>query len=178
MIREIRKIGDPVLRRKARKIEKVNKDVQKLLDDMIETMRAGNGVGLAAPQVGVLQRALVVEIEANEKIPGSGVTYALINPEIVRQSEETWESQEGCLSIPGWRGEVERPLRIVVKALDREGNRIRLEAEGWVARVLQHEIDHLEGVLFIDKLTAPDRVWRVEEGREEETTEEMALATP
>ena len=178
MIREIRKIGDPVLRRKARKVEKVSKDTQKLLDDMIETMRAGNGVGLAAPQIGVLQRALVVEIEADEKIPGSGITYALINPEIVQRSEETWVGQEGCLSIPGWRGEVERPYRIAIKAMDREGKRIRLEAEGWVARVLQHEIDHLEGVLFIDKLVAPDRVWRVEEGKEEETAAEMALAAP
>ncbi len=178
MVREIRKIGDPVLRRKARKVEKISKETQKLLDDMLETMRARNGVGLAAPQVGVLQRALVVEIEANEKIAGSGVTYALINPEIVRRSQESWTDQEGCLSIPGWRGEVERPWSVVVKALDRQGKRIRLEAEGWVARVLQHEIDHLEGVLFIDKLIAPDRLWRVEEGKEEETAQEMVLPTP
>ena len=169
MIREIRKIGDPVLRRKAKKVEKVNKDTQKLLDDMVETMRAGHGAGLAAPQVGILQRVLVVEIEADEKVPGSGVTYALVNPEIVHRSEETWENQEGCLSIPGWRGEVERPYRIVIKAQDRAGARVKIEAEGWVARALQHEIDHLDGVLFIDKLTAPDRVWRVEEGKEEET---------
>jgi peptide deformylase len=138
-----------------------------LLDDMLETMRAGNGIGLAAPQVGVLQRALVVEIEQDDKIPGSGVVYALVNPEIAHRSEDTWENQEGCLSIPGWRGEVERPYKVTVKALDRDGNRVRFEAEGWVARALQHEIDHLDGVLFIDRLVAPDRVWRVDETAKE-----------
>jgi len=167
MVRVIRKIGDPALRRKAKKIEKVTRDVQKLLDDMVETMRAGYGIGLAAPQVGVAQRALVVELEQDEKVPGSGMTYALVNPEVVHRSEEVWENQEGCLSIPGWRGEVERPYRVTVKALDRDGNRVRIEAEGWVARALQHEIDHLEGVLFIDKLVAPDRIWRVEEPQKE-----------
>lgn len=167
MVRVIRKIGDPALRRKAKKIEKVTRDVQKLLDDMVETMRAGNGIGLAAPQVGVAQRALVVELEQDEKVPGSGMTYALVNPEVVHRSEEVWENQEGCLSIPGWRGEVERPYRVTVKALDRDGNRVRIEAEGWVARALQHEIDHLEGMLFIDKLVAPDRIWRVEEPQKE-----------
>ncbi|MCS7059600.1 MAG: peptide deformylase [Anaerolineae bacterium] len=178
MIRQIRKIGDPVLRRKAKKVEKITQDTHRLIDDMIETMRAHHGVGLAAPQVGSPVRVVVAEIEADDKIPGSGMTYALINPEIVHHSEETWENQEGCLSIPGWRGEVERPYRITVKALGRDGKRIRLEVEGWVARVLQHEIDHLDGILFIDKLVAPDRIWRVEEGKEEETAEEMALATP
>jgi len=167
MVRNIQVIGDAVLRRKAKKIEKVTRDTQKLLDDMLETMRAGNGIGLAAPQVGVLQRALVVEIEQDDKVPGSGVAYALVNPEIVFRSEDTWENQEGCLSIPGWRGEVERPYRVTVKALDRDGNRVRIEAEGWVARALQHEIDHLDGVLFIDKLVAPDRIWRVDETAKE-----------
>ncbi len=167
MVRHIQIIGDAVLRRKAKKIEKVTKDTQKLLDDMLETMRAGNGIGLAAPQVGVLQRALVVEIEQDEKIPGSGVVYALVNPEIAHRSEDTWENQEGCLSIPGWRGEVERPYKVTVKALDRDGNRVRFEAEGWVARALQHEIDHLDGVLFIDRLVAPDRIWRVDETAKE-----------
>jgi peptide deformylase len=167
MLREIRKIGDPVLRRKAKKVEKVNKETQKLIDDMLETMRAANGVGLAAPQVGVLQRVAVVEVEQKDDVPGSGVTYALINPEVVKQSEETWQHQEGCLSIPGWRGEVERPMKITLKALDRSGNRIKLDLEGWVARAILHEVDHLDGVMYIDKLVAPDRIWRVEEGEEE-----------
>ena len=168
MVREIKKIGDPVLRRKAKKIEKVTKETLKLIDDMVETMHAAHGLGLAAPQVGVLQRVAVVEIEQKEDLPGSGVIYALINPEVVKQSEETWQNQEGCLSIPGWRGDVERPMRISVKALDREGKHVKLDVEGWVARAFLHEIDHLEGVLYIDKLAAPDRIWRIEEGKEEE----------
>jgi peptide deformylase len=167
MVREIRKIGDPVLRRKTKKVEKVTKETQKLIDDMIETMHTAHGLGLAAPQVGVSQRVAVVEIEQKEDVPGSGMIYTLINPEVIKQSDETWQNQEGCLSIPGWRGDVERPMKITVKALDREGKRVKLDVEGWVARAFMHEIDHLDGILFIDKLAAPDRIWRVEEGKEE-----------
>ncbi len=167
MLREIRKIGDPVLRRKAKKVEKVTRDTQKLIDDMIETMHAAHGMGLAAPQVGVLQRVAVVEVEKSDDVPGSGTIYVLVNPEVVRQSDDTWQNQEGCLSIPGWRGDVERPMRVTVKALDRNGNRVKYDVEGWVARAFLHEIDHLDGVMFIDKLVSPDRMWRVEEGREE-----------
>lgn len=167
MVREIRKIGDPVLRRKAKKVEKVTRDVQKLVDDMVETMHAAHGLGLAAPQIGILQRVAVVEIEASDSVPGSGMIYALINPEIVKVSEAKWVNQEGCLSIPGWRGDVERPVSITIKALDRSGNRIKLEVEGWVARAFQHEVDHLDGVMFIDKLVTPDRMWRVKEGEED-----------
>jgi peptide deformylase len=172
MIREIRKIGDPVLRRKAKKVEKINKDTQKLLDDMIETMHKANGMGLAAPQIGISQRIAVVEVpkDAAEKVEETPavVQYQLINPEVVKQSEDTWEHQEGCLSIPGWRGDVARPNKIVVRALDREGNRIKIEAEGMLARALLHEIDHLDGVLYIDKLVSPDRVWRVDEDATED----------
>ncbi len=169
MVREIRKIGDPVLRRKAKKVEKVTRDTQKLIDDMLETMRGSHGMGLAAPQVGVSQRVVVVEVEEKEDgaETGTTVTYALVNPEVVKQSEETWQNQEGCLSIPGWRGEVERPTHVTVKALDRSGNRVKLDLEGWVARATLHEIDHLDGVLFIDRLVAPDRIWRVNEGEEQ-----------
>ena len=169
MVREIRKIGDPVLRRKAKKVEKVTRETQKLIDDMLQTMRESHGMGLAAPQVGVSQRVVVVELEQKEEnsSASSTITYALVNPEVVRQSDETFQDQEGCLSIPGWRGEVERPLHVSVKALDRSGNRVKLELDGWLARATLHEIDHLDGVLFIDKLVAPDRVWRVKEGEEE-----------
>lgn len=162
MNRPIRKIGDPVLRRKAKKVEKITKETQRLIDDMIETMHAADGIGLAAPQVGVLQRIAVVEIEADEKIPGSGKLYVLINPEVVARSEEEEIGVEGCLSIPGWQGEVARPARITVRALDRNGQRYKLEAEGLLARAILHEIDHLDGILFLDRLVAPDRVWRVE----------------
>lgn len=171
MIRSVNKIGDPILRRKAKKVEKISRDTQKLIDDMIETMRAHRGIGLAAPQVGVGQRVAVVELDKDEAVPGSGVTHVLVNPEIVKSSAEVWENQEGCLSIPGWRGEVERPLKVMVRALDRDGNRVRIEAEGWVARAIQHEIDHLDGILFIDKLVAPDRIWRVDESKAEDKAE-------
>lgn len=169
MIREICKIGDPVLRKKARKVEKISKDTQKLLDDMVATMRKANGMGLAAPQVGVSLRVAVVEVpqdiaegEVDATEPKT-VLHQLVNPEVMKQSEESWEHQEGCLSIPGWRGDVARPSKIVVRALDRDGNRIKIEAEGMLARALLHEIDHLDGVLYIDKLVSPDRVWRVNE---------------
>lgn len=168
MIKEIRKIGDPVLRKKAKKIDKITKDTLRLLDDMLETMHKANGQGLAAPQIGVSQRIAVVEVPKNDDIPGSGVVYILINPEVIKKSDDTWEHQEGCLSIPGWRGDVERPTRVVVRALDREGNRVKLEAEGHVARAFLHEIDHLDGVLYIDKLISPDRVWRVNEDATED----------
>jgi len=163
MIRTIRKIGDPILRKKAKKVEKITRDTLKLIDDMVETMHHAHGQGLAAPQVGVSQRIAVVEVPKADDIPGSGVLYTLINPEVIKQSEETWEYPEGCLSIPGWRGDVARPYRIVVRALDRLGNRVKYEVEGHVARAFLHEIDHLDGVLYIDKLVSPDRVWRVNE---------------
>jgi len=175
MIREIRKIGDPVLRKKAKKVEKISKDTHKLLDDMIETMHKANGMGLAAPQVGISQRIAIVEVpkdaidkDAKDAEASAVVQYQLINPEVVKQSEDIWEHQEGCLSIPGWRGDVSRPNKIVVRALDRAGNRVKIEAEGMLARALLHEIDHLDGVLYIDKLVSPDRVWRVDEDATED----------
>jgi peptide deformylase len=168
MIREIRKIGDPILRRKAKKVDKVTRDTKRLIDDMLETMRAASGQGLAAPQIGIGQRVAVVEVPRSDNVAGSGVTYALVNPEIVTTSDDTWEHQEGCLSIPGWRGDVARPFRAVVRALDRDGNRIKIEVEGHVARTFLHEIDHLDGVLYIDKLVSPDRVWRVNEDATED----------
>ncbi len=164
MVRNIRKIGDPVLRKKAVKIDKISRETHKLIADMLETMRAAHGLGLAAPQVGVAQRLAVVEISEPD---GEGnprtKTFVLINPEVVKSSEETWENPEGCLSIPGWRGVVQRPSKITVKALDRDGNRVKFDAEGMLARAIQHEVDHLDGVLYIDKLVAPDRVWQVDE---------------
>ena len=169
MIREIKTLKDPVLRKTAHKIEKVTPELRKLIEDLFETRHAHNGVGLAAPQVGISKRLFVVEVEAHPEIPGSGVRYALINPEITQFSPEREVGQEGCLSIPGWRGDVERATRVVVRGMDGEGKRIKLEVEGYVARAMQHELDHLDGVLFIDKLIAPDRIWRVNESEDEET---------
>jgi len=150
---------DPVLRKKARKVTDFGADLQKLIDDMVETMRSAPGVGLAAPQVAMSWRVIVVEFgdEQDEEAPAK--LYSVVNPEIVRLSEELVSSTEGCLSIPGFVGEVERPISVTVKGQNRQGKPIRIKAQGWLARIFQHEIDHLEGVLFIDRA---DKVWKVE----------------
>lgn len=135
-----------MLRKKAKPVMRVNNAVRKLLDDMLETMRNAPGVGLAAPQVGVSKRLVVVDV-------GEG-PYFLVNPEIVARSSETEEAWEGCLSWPGYIGMVERNLKVSVRALDRDGHEIWVEGEGFFARALQHEIDHLDGVLFVDRATS------------------------
>jgi peptide deformylase len=164
MVRPIRKIGDPVLRKKAAKVAKVTKEVQKLIDDMVETMRHARGQGLAAPQVGVSLRVAVVEtVKPDAEGKQVKQLVSLINPEIVKASDDSWQHAEGCLSIPGWRGDVERPYQITVKALDRNGERVRFDADGMFARAIQHEVDHLDGVFYTDKLIAPDRIWQVDE---------------
>jgi peptide deformylase len=156
-IREIRKLPDPVLRRKARKVTEFDKDLQVLIDDMIETMRAAPGVGLAAPQIGDALRLVVVEYgdDEDENVPRK--LYVLINPEITHFSEETEEGLEACLSVTGLVGDVERYLAVVIKALNRHGKPQRVKAEGWLARIFQHEIDHLDGVLYTDRAS---RVWK------------------
>ena len=158
---------DPVLRRKARLIKDFGENLQTLVDDMIETMRDAPGVGLAAPQVGVAEQVIVVEYaepeeveEGEEPIEVEPKLYVLINPEIVKQSPETEVGVEGCLSIPGLVGEVERKLEVRIKAQNRRGQPVKLKAEGWLARIFQHEIDHLNGVLFTDLAT---QVWQPEE---------------
>lgn len=142
-LRSIRKIGDELLRKKSKKVEKIDDRIQVLLDDMLETMYENKGVGLAAPQVGILKRAVVIDI-------GEGPVF-LINPEIIK-SEGSYIDEEGCLSIPGEQGEVERPYKVTVKALDRNGNEVIIEGEEFMAKALCHEIDHLNGILFIDKI--------------------------
>lgn len=142
-IRNIRKIGDDILRRTCRKVEKVDDRTKELIDDMIETMYDANGVGLAAPQVGVLKRIAVVDI-------GDGV-IELINPEIVGASGEQCQV-EGCLSVPGKYGEVIRPEKVIVNAFDRNGEGFEIIGEGLLATALCHEIDHLDGNMFVDKV--------------------------
>ena len=159
---------NPILLKESEPVSKIDKEILKLIRNMKETLSKEGGLGLAAPQVGVLQRVVVVETPKEEDEPGSGRFYAVINPEILRSSEEQVEGIEGCLSIPGYVGEVTRHEAVTIKGQDVRGRRIRIKAQGFLARVFQHEIDHLEGVLFIDQLTAPDRVWRVEEGQEEQ----------
>ncbi len=140
---EIRIFNDPVLRKKARPVLRINNRIRKILDDMLETMRSASGVGLAAPQVGISKRVVVVDV-------GEG-PYFLINPEIVSRSVETETKWEGCLSWPGYIGEVERPLKVCVKAVDRDGHDTWVEGEGFLARALCHEIDHLDGIMYVDK---------------------------
>jgi peptide deformylase len=142
-IRNIRKIGDEVLRKKSKKVDEINDRVLVLLKDMQDTMYAADGVGLAAPQVGILKRIAVVDV-------GQG-PINLINPEII-QTEGEYLDEEGCLSIPGEQGKVLRPEKVKVRALNEKGEEFELEGEGLLARALCHEIDHLDGVLFVDKL--------------------------
>jgi len=156
-LREIVTVPDPVLRRKAQKVRQFDADLQQLIEDMVETMRAAPGVGLAAPQVGVSQRVIVVEYGDDEDESRPPRLYVVVNPEIVEASPETEMGVEGCLSIPGLVGEVERHQRIVVKGQNRRGQPIKLKLQGWVARIFQHEIDHLEGILFTDRAV---RVWK------------------
>jgi len=148
MRREVRLLGDPVLRSAARPVESVTAEVRELIADMLETMYAEDGVGLAAPQVGVSERVMVVDPRADGSKP-----LALVNPVIVERSEETDRGEEGCLSIPGVTDFVERAARIVLEGVDRDGKFRRVEAEGLLARILQHEVDHLDGVLFFDRLS-------------------------
>ncbi|SHH09754.1 peptide deformylase [Tepidibacter thalassicus] len=142
-LRIIRKEGDPVLRKKSKVVEKIDSRIITLLDDMAETMYDADGVGLAAPQVGILKRVVIIDI-------GGGL-IELINPEIIEQSGKQ-SDDEGCLSVPGKFGKVTRPNKVKVRAFNRKGEEIIIEGEGLLARALCHEIDHLEGILFIDKV--------------------------
>ena len=148
-----------VLRKKARKVGEFGPDLQTLIDDMIATMRQAPGVGLAAPQVGESTRLIVVEYgdEENDEIPPK--LYVIANPEITRASSEMVLGTEGCLSIPGIQGDVERIESITVKGLNRYGQPMTVKANGWLARIFQHEIDHLDGVLFVDRA---EKLWQVE----------------
>lgn len=173
-VRQIVFSNDPLLRKPSRRVRRVDEGMQELIDTMIETMREANGIGLAAVQIGVPERVVVIEVpigdeekEAETQGPTESEFYVLINPQVVRASREVEEAIEGCLSVPGWVGEVERHRTVVVDAIDEQGHEVRVEAEGLLARVLQHEIDHCQGILFIDRIEDPEKIWPVEEGREE-----------
>jgi peptide deformylase len=140
---QIVKIGDELLRQQAQKIEQITPQIEKLLDNLKDTLYdTAMGVGLAAPQIGVSKRAIVVDLD--------GELYELINPEIVC-AEGSVSDAEGCLSVPGLIGDVIRASKVLVKALNRQGQEVEISAEGLLARAFQHEIDHLEGILFVDK---------------------------
>jgi peptide deformylase len=144
---KIEQLGADVLRRRADEVPGAGPELNRLIDDMFETMYDARGIGLAAPQVGISSRVIVVDVNDPETPP-----FALLNPRVLEKSADTEKAEEGCLSIPGVAAPVERPARVVVEGLDREGKPVRIEAEALLARCLQHEIDHLDGVLFIDKL--------------------------
>jgi peptide deformylase len=158
---QIHTLPDPVLRQKAKRVTKIDDSVQKLIDNMIETLRADpNRAGLAAPQVGVLLRIAVIEVPEQELI-------TLINPEIVKKEGERIV-QEGCLSVPGYFGEIKRAETVKVKARDRYGKQFRIKAEGLLAQALEQEIEHLDGILYIDHLESQENLFEiVREGEEE-----------
>lgn len=163
---------DPLLRKKSRRIKRVTSDRQSFIDDMVETMHAANGIGLAAIQVGVPERVIVVQLpepgeDEEDPHPDAGKLFIVINPELARRSRDTEEGIEGCLSVPGLVGEVERHVAVTVKGIDQHGKPLRVKAQDLLARVFQHEIDHCDGVLFIDHIDDPEKLHPVEAGEEE-----------
>ncbi len=166
-VREIVVVPNEVLRKKTQKVTKFDDNLQKLIDDMVETMREAPGVGLAAPQIGVLEKVIVVEYYEDEEAAESSEDdadlkkrlYTIVNPEITRKSAEMEIGTEGCLSIPGYLGDVDRHLAITVKGQNRHGQPVTLKLKDWTARIFQHEIDHLNGVLFTDLAT---KIWKPE----------------
>ncbi|MDP9247513.1 MAG: peptide deformylase [Candidatus Dormibacteraeota bacterium] len=162
-VREIFEFEHPVLREKARKVPKVDSSIVRLLDDLAETMYAAPGAGLAANQIGVALRVCVVKGDENQH-------WGLVNPVLVK-GEGSQVGYEGCLSFPGWVGEVERYETVVVKGLNRRGKEIRVKSSGFTARAFQHEIDHLDGILFTDRLTDLSTLRRAEEFEAETESE-------
>ena len=150
----IRAVPDPILRQKSKRVKTIDGSIKKLIGNMIEIMHSASGVGLAAPQVGVPLRVIVIGMPEEENI-------VLINPEIVRRTGERWVT-EGCLSIPGYFGEIKRAQSVRVKGRDLSGKEIRIKADELLAQALEHEIDHLNGVLYIDHLESTDKLHKIE----------------
>ena len=157
----MRTVPDPVLRHKASRVAAVTPSIRKLVDDMVDTMYSNAGVGLAAPQVGVTRRIIVIQLPDDER------PRIYINPEITRREGER-QVEEGCLSIPGYRGTVRRSVRIRAKALDRNGRLVRIKAEDLLAQALEHEVDHLDGILYIDRLVDRNSLWKLEDQPEDQ----------
>jgi peptide deformylase len=155
--RQIVYTPDPVLRRKAHKVTVFDKEFKKLVDDMVETLREAPGVGLAAPQIGLSTRLIVVEYGDDEDETVPKKLYVVANPEFVHQSEEKVDGVEACLSVPGLCGAVERYKEVAIKGQNKNGQPIKIKAKDWLARIFQHEMDHLDGVLFTDRAS---RIWQ------------------
>lgn len=169
-VRPIVTAENPLLRRKSKKIARFGDGLCRLVDDMFDTMRAAVGLGLAAPQIGVLQRVFVVEMPPELDDDGHEISparrYVLVNPEIVRMRDEQ-EMQEGCLSVPGFCGLVKRATNVTIKGRRLNGKPVRYRADGLLAQAFQHELDHLDGILYPDRLESPDKLWRIgAEGQE------------
>ena len=169
VVREILTFEHPVLREKAKKVTRIDASIHRLLDDLTETMLDAPGAGLAANQIGVPLRVCVVKGDDKQ-------IWGLVNPELVKK-EGSQVGYEGCLSKPGWVGEVERAETVVVKGRNRRGKEVRIKSSGFTARAFQHELDHLDGVLFTDRLTSLDTLRRVEELLGEEHEEAVAAAS-
>jgi peptide deformylase len=153
-VKPIRCVPDPVLRRKTKRVLKIDRSILKLVEDMMDTLEEANGAGLAAPQVGVLQRVIVLWMPEQEP-------FAVINPEVVKRIGER-EVEEGCLSIPGYQGKIKRAVSVTVKGLDVEGTPLKIRARELLSQALEHEIDHLDGVLYIDHVESPDKFYKIE----------------
>ena len=171
MAHPITQAGEPVLRQKAKKVKSFGPSLEALVTEMLDAMHAADGLGLAAPQIGVPLRLIVIEMpaeldeEGNETHPGE--LYVYCNPEILEASGEE-EDQEGCLSVPGYVGQVKRATRVTVKGEDAKGRKIRTKAKGLLARAFQHEIDHINGILFIDRVDSPEKLRRIRPDEEED----------
>ena len=156
VVKKLRHLPDAVLKRKAKRVSVVDESIHRLIDDMIETMQQANGVGLAAPQIGVPLRVVVLQMPQEEPM-------AIINPAIVKRSGEVGVV-EGCLSLPCYAGEIKRSVSVTVKGLDRQGKALRIKATGLMAQALEHELDHLNGVLYIDHLEDKSKLYEVQAG--------------
>lgn len=167
-VREIVTLPHDSLRRRAQKVDDFGPELQSLIDDMIETMREAPGVGLAGPQLNVPQRVIVVEFgdDEDEEVPPK--LHVVVNPKIKRPSREMVLGQEGCLSVPGYVGDVERSISVTIRGKNRRGHKIKIRAEGWLARIFQHEVDHLNGVLFLEKA---EKIYSLEELEKQKAAE-------
>jgi peptide deformylase len=162
-VMKIELLGSEALRRRAEEIGAVDDELRRVVRDMFDTMYDAEGVGLAGPQVGLSRRVIVVDVREEGTHP-----FALVNPRILESSRDTDKAEEGCLSIPGVSSVVERPARVIVEGLDENGAPVRMEAEGLLARCLQHEIDHLDGILFIDRISPLKRTMLLKKYRSQQ----------
>ena len=153
-VRQLRHLPDAILRKKAKKVPGIDGSIHRLITDMIETMQQAGGVGLAAPQVGVSLRVIVLQMPGEEPV-------AIINPAMVKRSGER-EVAEGCLSVPDYQGEIKRSNSVVVKGLNEHGKPVRINADGLMAQALEHEMDHLNGVLYLEHIESQDKIYRLE----------------